>query len=98
MDLVVEPVASNAPARVFASLANGTVIVFQHTPNCSKMVPSACENNDESLELEKNEWMQSDVSIQIHTGFVTSKHCFRLLNIARLLYKFILENIQFFQA
>ena len=65
MSLLVEPDTSKEPMRVFASLANGTVVVFQRTPNnCANYTTATSTDGageNATLESEKNEWKEATV-------------------------------------
>ena len=69
MDLLIDSDETKDPTRVFASLANGTVVVFQRTAYKNTNYANIAANNDEdfdvALEIEKNEWKESTVSCNI---------------------------------
>ena len=65
MDLLVDTNENEEPKRVFASLANGTVVVFQHTPcnsaSYANIASNGNEDKDMAVEMEKSEWREAAV-------------------------------------
>ena len=65
IDLLVDTNENEEPKRVFASLANGTVVVFQRTPcngeSYASLSPNGDEDKDMALEMEKSEWKEATV-------------------------------------
>lgn len=72
MDFLVDCSGSgNPPSRVFASLANGTVVLFEHSPCSNSEYQNAValdEGIDNALAIEKGEWRESVVCSNYFCG------------------------------
>ena len=69
MHLLVDAREANEPNRVFASLANGTVVVFERTPysgtSCRNLASASNEEKDTDMEIARSEWKEATVCNKI---------------------------------